>query len=74
MTRYALAEEARHIVGRRMAMDKDTDVQAPPYTNEGIEGTIEIWKEFEMTRKEIRERGGEVERRNRDEEWEWREL
>lgn len=56
MTRCALAEEARHIVGRRM--DKDTDVQALLYTNEGIEGVIEIWKEFEKARKEIREREG----------------
>lgn len=46
-----------------MKLGKDMDMTTVLYTQEGIEETVKIWKEFEQARKEIKERRGEREDR-----------
>lgn len=50
----------------------DLDITKLLYSQEGIEETVKIWKEFEKARKEIKEsRGEEAENEERERGWGW---
>lgn len=72
LTRCALAEEARQEARTRVG--RDLDMATLLYTQEAMQETVAIWKEFAKTQREIMGRQGEGEEGERDLEWGWGEL
>lgn len=63
LLRCALAEHTRQDTRRNLSL------RVLLYTNEGIEETVKIWREFEEAKKRIRQREDGIEERDRDAEW-----
>lgn len=49
-------------------MKEELSVRTLLYTKEGIDGAVNIWKEFVKAKKDIRQRKGEEEEKDVDEE------
>lgn len=70
LMRCVLAEDARHQSLLKLGMEMNVEMLL--YSQEGVEETAKIWKEFEQERKGIRERRGEeAEMEDREMLWGW---